>query len=301
MRQPWNDNGARATSWLRVCTTAAGALALALALAPARAQTDGPLGPTATTQEEILKAVRLERKLDAQVPLEAQFRDEDGRIVRFGDYLNGKPLMLVLIQYRCTMLCNEEMNVLTQSLKELEFTPGQQFNLVVVSIDPREDPQLAAEKKKVYLEHYGRPSGAAGWHWLTGDKRAIAQVADAVGFHFAYNQATDQFAHPDGVIILTPQGRVARYYWKLDYPAHGLRLGLVEAAKNKIAAPMDIIALLCFHYNPTTGKYGLAVINIVRLLSIVTVLALAAGIAVMKSRDRVSRRRDADGALGGQG
>jgi protein SCO1 len=274
------------------------ALALSLLIAPAvLAQQVTMTSGASGSDDVILKGVRLEQKLNGQVPLDTEFRDENGKPVRLGDYFGSKPVMLVMIQLRCTMLCTEELNVLMDSLKKMQFTPGKEFNLLVVTIDPREQPGLALEKKQHYLAEYGRPEGAAGWHFLTGAQASIERLATAVGFHYVYDKTTDQYAHPDGVIVLTPHGRVARYFFRLEYPARDLRLGLVEAAGNKIASPADIITLLCFHYNPTTGKYALAVLGLVRLGAILTVLSLCMGIAVMKRRDALHRRRLGDAAV----
>lgn len=261
---------------------------------PAGAQKT-PLGAAdvqaAEAQGAALKGVRLDQKLGGHVPLDARFRDEAGKDVRLGDYFGEKPVALVLIQFRCTMLCTEEMNVLMASLKELKFTPGKEFNLVIVSIDPREDAGLSLGKKISYLAEYGRPEAESGWHWLTGTKEQIDRVADSLGYHYVYDAKTDQYAHPDGVILLTPQGKIARYFFRLEYPARDLRLGLVEASRNKIGTPLDAIALLCYHYNPITGKYALAVMNLVRMASAAMVLGLCAGVMLMKLRDRADQRK----------
>jgi protein SCO1/2 len=251
-------------------------------------------------QDKILKDVRLEQKLNAQVPLDLPFKDEQGKDVRLGDYFGEKPVMLMLIQYRCTMLCNEQMTVLMDNLKKLKFTPGKEFNLLIVSIDTAELPGLASDKKKNALEAYERPEGAAGWHFLTGESTSIEPLAEAVGFHYVYDKFTDQYAHPDGVMILTPQGRVARYFFRLEYPAQDLRFGLIEAADGKIGTPLDAIALLCFHWNPVTGKYALAFMKVLRLAGIATVLGLIAGIVLLKRREASGRRGPAPAVLRGE-
>jgi len=261
-------------------------LAAALLTAPASAQRLPAVSGPSAEQEKILKNVRLEQKLDARVPLDVTFRDETGRTVALREYFGKKPVMLNLIQYRCTMLCSEEMKILAESLKELRFTVGDQFTLVTLSIDDREQPDLAAAYKQKYVQEYGRPGAAAGWHFLTGDKAAIQQLADAVGFHFVYDARTDQFAHPDGVIVLTPQGKIARYFFRLNYAPQDLRLALVEAAHRKIGTPLDAFALLCYHYNPVTGKYALAVLSLVRFAGAATVLLLLLSITWMGWRGR---------------
>jgi protein SCO1/2 len=268
---------------LALALTLGGCLAASYAGAQGQAAARGSVDSSA---DRVIKKVRLDQKLNAQVPLDATFRDDAGRVVKLRDYSGSKPLMLMLIQYRCRMLCSEEMNTLLRSLKELKFDTGNQFDLAVISIDSRETPSLAAEKKQSYIREYGRPEAARGWHFLTGDDANINKVAESIGFHFTYDPKTDQFAHPDGVIILTPEGRVARYFFRLDYPAQGLRYALVEAAKHRIGSPLDYIALLCYHYDPQTGRYGVALMKVMRLAGLTTVFALAVGVLALKRRDR---------------
>lgn len=273
-------------------------MAACLSLAgPARAQKT-PFGAAdaqvSARQDAAIKDVRLDQKLGDRVPLDATFRDEDGKQVRFGDYFGSKPVALVMIQYRCTMLCTEEMNVLLASLRELKFTPGKEFNLVIVSIDPREDAELATGKKISYLAEYGRPEAASGWHWLTGGKNEIDKLAASIGYHYVYDAKTDQYAHPDGVVVITPEGKIARYFFRLVYPARDLRLGLIEASRNRIGTPLDAIALLCYHYNPITGRYALQVMGLVRGASAAMVLGICAGIVLLRRRERGSRGNEAE-------
>jgi protein SCO1/2 len=272
----------------RAAVTAAVLLSALVPVGIARAQKT-PAGAADNqaldAQGAMLKSVRLDQKLGEHVPFDAAFKDEDGKPVRFGDYFGEKPVALVMIQYRCTMLCTEEMNVLQASLKQLKFTPGKEFNLVIVSIDPREDAELATGKKISYLAEYGRPEASKGWHWLTGSKENIDKLADAVGYHYVYDKKTDQYAHPDGVIMMTPKGEIARYFFRLSYPARDLRLGLIEASHGKIGSPIDAIALLCYHYNPVTGRYAVALLSLVRGASIAMVLGLCAGIMLMRLRE----------------
>ena len=240
--------------------------------------------PDVNPQDELIQQVRLDQKLDAQVPLGLPFMDDAGRQVKLGDYFGEKPVMLIPIQYRCTMLCNEELNALSRSLKEMNFSIGDQFTLLALSIDPRETSAIAAEKKQTYIKEYGRPGAAEGWRFLTGTEPNIKALTDSIGFHFAYDAKTDQYAHPDGVMILTPQGRVARYFFRLEYPAKDLRYGIIEASQNRIGTPLDYLALLCFHYNPTTGTYSVAIMKVVRLAAVATVLLIALAIVVMNRR-----------------
>jgi protein SCO1/2 len=187
------------------------------------------------------------------------------------------------------MLCTEQVNVLEATLRDLKFTAGKEFDVVVVSIDPREQPDLAADFKQKFLEKYGRPDAVTGVHFLTGADSSIKPLADAVGVHYIYDARTDQFAHPDGLIVLTPKGKVAKYFFRLEYPPRDVRFALVEAAENKIGTVLDAIALLCFHYNPTRGVYSLAVLNVVRLAGIATVLFMALAVVVMRRKDRNGR------------
>ena len=281
-----------------------GAILAAFCLLPSavcHAQRAMPQAQVSGPREEIMKKVRLDQKLNAQVPLELPFRDEDGRPVRLGDYFGEKPVMLMLIQYRCTMLCTEQMNILMDSLRELQFTPGKEFTLLIVSIDPREQPDMGSDKKKYMLKEYGRQEAAAGLHFLTGDDSSITKLADAVGFHYFYDKRTDQYAHPDGVMILTPEGKIAKYFFGLNYPARDFRYGLIQAAKNRIGTPIDAIALLCFHYNPETGQYGVAYMNVLRLTGIATVVLTLLAILIMRLRERKPGPPAGGAALQGEG
>jgi protein SCO1/2 len=244
------------------------------------------------TPDEVTKRVHLDQKLNAQIPLDLEFRDEAGKRVRLHEYFRGKPVMLNLIQYRCTMLCSREMEALAESLKELTFTVGKEFTLITLSIDHREQPSLAKEYQEGYLKQYGRPGAAEGWHFLTGDEGAIARLADAIGFRFVYVAKTDQYAHPDGVMILTPEGKVSHYFFNLRYPPRDLRLGLVEAAARRIGSPLDMVALLCYHYNPATGKYNLALLGVLRLAAAATLLSLGGAVTVWSLRGRSGRGRN---------
>lgn len=262
----------------------------------AGAQTVIPVN--APNSEEILKQVSLDQKMNAAVPADVLLRDESGREVRLGQFWQNRPLMLVMIQLRCRQLCTQQMSVLLESLKELKFTPGKEFELVVVSIDPREDPAMASEVKASMIERYGRPEAASGWHYLTGASDQIARLAEAVGFNFVYDQNTDQYAHPDGVMIVTPAGRLSRYFFRLSYPARDLRLGLVEAADGKIGSPLDAFALMCYHYNPLTGKYSLSLMSTLRIAALGTILLLVSGISLLGWRYRMGRVSSPAGRAG---
>jgi protein SCO1 len=266
-----------------------GALAPVLGLVLLMFGSHGMTPAFAQAADDILTKASLTQKMNAQIPLDVTFRDESAKEVRLGEYFGKKPVMINLIQYRCTMLCSEEMKALAESLRELKFNVGDQFDLITVSIDARERPDLAAEYKESYVRQYGRPGAAAGWHFLTGDENAIRRLADSIGYKFTYDAKTDQFIHPDGVIVLTPEGRVARYFFHLIYPPRDLRFALMEAAANRIGSPLDAIALLCFHYDPSTGKYGLAFMKVLRLAGLATLLILGSTVLLMSRRSRAGR------------
>jgi protein SCO1 len=274
---------------LTVSLAVAGILSAAGCLAQGAGDNVGG-GRAASAADNLIKKVRLDQRLNERVPLDITFRDETGNRVPLRQFFGSKPVMLNLIQYRCTMLCSEEMKMLGQSLKDMKFSVGRQFNVLTVSIDSREQPYLAAEYKQGYLKQYGRAGAAAGWHCLTGDAPSIQRLADAVGYHFVYDARTDQFAHPDGVIVLTPQGKIARYFFRLNYPPRDLGFALMDAAQNRIGSPLDALALLCYHYNPLTGKYSVAFMRVLQLAAIGTLLLLGAGTAGMSLHNRQEKR-----------
>jgi len=245
----------------------------------ARAQDGGP-------DDQILARVGVDQRLNQQAPLDLAFHDEGGKPVRLGDYFGAKPVILTLNYFECPNLCTLVLTRLTDSMRQLSFDIGDQFNVVTVSIDPREKPDLAAAKKAVYLDRYGKPAAAAGWHFLTGDQPAIQQLAQAVGFRYAYDARQDQYAHPAAIVLLTPQGVISRYFYDLDYAPRDLRLGLVEASANKIGSPIDQFLLRCYHYDPISGQYTPAIMELVRASFIVTVLCIGAAVLMMIRRGR---------------
>jgi cytochrome c oxidase subunit II len=251
-------------------------LAAAVAAQPARPIMPGDVG--------------FDQRLDEQVPLDLDFRDESGKAVRFGDYFNRKPVILALVYYQCPMLCNQELNGLAGGLKALAFDAGKEFEVVVASINPRETYELAAAKKETYVRHYGRAGAAAGWHFLTGDPKPIEVLTRAVGFRYAYDSMLNQYAHASGVVVLTPKGRVARYFYGIEYAPRDLRFGLIEAAEERIGTPADQVMLLCYQYDPKTGKYSAAVMKSLRLGGVVTVLGVAALLFALNRKARKSRR-----------
>ncbi len=231
-----------------------------------------------------LRGVGFEQRLNEQIPLDAVFRDETGREVRLGEYFNrGRPVLLAPVYFDCPMLCIQVMTGITGTLKALPFTPGREFDVVLVSFDSRETPELAARNKERYLRRYGYPETADGWHFLTGDESSIRQVTDAIGFNFRWDPATEQFAHAAGIVIATPEGKISRYFYGIEYAPRDVRFGLIEAAEQRIGSPVDrLLVLYCYHYDPSTGRYGATVMNIMRIGGILTIIGFAALYTVLR-------------------
>jgi protein SCO1/2 len=236
-----------------------------------------------------LNKIRFDQHIGQQISPGLNFRDETGRIVRLGDYFNDKPTLLVLGYYRCPMLCTLINDGLIGSMQELRFDVGKAFNIINVSIDPKETPAAAAAKKKEYLKRYGRHGAARGWHFLTGDPGAIAQLANEAGFRFAYDPASNEFAHPSGFVVLTPDGKISRYFFGVNFEPHEVRAAILAAAREQEGSVIKELILVCFHYNPITGKYGALIMNVVRGAAVATVLGLGAFI-LLASRGGSSRQ-----------
>ena len=229
----------------------------------------------------ILRDVGIDQKLNNQIPLDLVFRDESGSTVHLGEYFRQKPVVLVLAYYDCPMLCTLVLNGLVHSLKELKFNVGQQFEVVTVSFDPTEKSSLAAAKKAIYVSLYNRPGAAAGWHFLTGDEPSIHRLTQAVGFHYNYDSQTRQYIHATGIMVLTPEGRLARYFYGIRYPAGNLHLGLVEASQGKIGSSVDEVLLYCSQYDPATGKYSVIISHVLKIAALVMILSLGSLILAM--------------------
>jgi protein SCO1 len=293
IRTDGNGNGGlRATVFIRAFVLV---FLLASGMAFAQPGQLAPAQPSYTMQDSnlrpvlpgALEGVGIDQNLDAQVPLNLMFRDEAGRTLPLSTYFqNKKPVILTLVYYECPMLCTQILNGLESSLKVLSFNPGRDFEVVSVSIDPTDSPELAASKKQMLLKRYNRPNTANGWHLLTGDETSVRALADAVGFHYRYDPQTHQYAHASAIMILTPEGRVSRYFYGVEYAPRDVRLGLVEASRNKIGGPADQILLFCYHYDPATGKYGAMVMRIVRLAGAGFVLAGSALLFLLFRRER---------------
>jgi protein SCO1/2 len=236
------------------------------------------------TKEQVDK-IGIDQRLNEQLPLDLSFYDESGHPVQLKEYFGKKPVILTLAYYECPMLCTQVINGLVRALKPLTLNPGDDFTLITVSIDPGETAIMAQEKKAQYLHYYNR-SAEADWHFLTGDQSQIEKLAEAVGFRYQYDAELDQYMHASGIIILTPTGKLARYFYGIDYTPKDIRLGLVEAADHKIGSPVDQLLLLCYQYDPMTGKYGFVIMTTLRLAGVATVAVLGSFIVVMLRRER---------------
>jgi len=253
------------------------------------AQIYGPPQTQAYAPSRLLQKVGINQKMGAQIPLDLPFVDESGQQVTLRRY-SGKPVILAMVYFQCPSLCSMVLNGVLRSTKALEMTAGNQYEVVAISFDPRETPEIAAAKKKSYVETYARQGAEQGWHFLTGPETSSKALADAVGFRYVYDALTNQYAHSSAIMILTPAGRITRYFYGIDYPARDVRLGLVEASSENIGTPTDQVLLYCFHYDPTTGKYALAVMNVLRLAALVTFGVLAIFLIMMFRRDSLGVR-----------
>jgi protein SCO1/2 len=233
----------------------------------------------------VLRKVGFDQRLNEQVPLDLTFTDETGQTMKLGDYFGKRPVILVLAYYRCPMLCTLVLNGLVQGMRDMPFSVGHEFNVVTVSFDPRETAAMAAAKKKTYIASYGRPGAAEAWHFLTGKPEAIEKLTNAVGFRYVYDPQQDQFIHTSGIMVLTPQGKLSRYFYGIQFPGRDLRLGLVEASAGKIGSPTDQVLLYCFHYDPATGKYTTSILNYVRAGGALTVIALVGMVWFLLRKD----------------
>jgi protein SCO1 len=237
---------------------------------------------------DLLKDVGIDQKLGQQVPLALAFRDENGKSVQLSQYFGRKPVILSLVYFNCPMLCTQVLNGQEAAMKGLPMEVGNQFEAVTVSIDPSDRPVLASVKKQMYAGMYGRPGATEGWHFLTGDEAQIKQLANAVGFRYAYDPDSKQFAHASVIMVLTPDGKVSKYFYGIQYSPRDLRLGLVEASARKIGTPVDSILLFCYHYDPNTGKYGLLISRLIQAGGALTVLVIGISMLVLFRRERYS-------------
>ncbi len=241
-------------------------------------------GSVSTGLPAVLKDIGIEQRLNEQVPLDAVFKDEQGREVRLGEYFKGKPVVLALVYYSCPMLCNQILNGMLSSFRQVTFNAGEDYQIVAISFDSKETPQLATNKKQTYVKAYNRASGEAGWHFLTGDDANVKRVADAVGFRFKWDETTSQFAHASGIFVTTPEGKLARYFYGIEYRPRDMRLALVEASQNHIGTPADKLMLYCYHYDPATGKYGAVVMNIMKVAGVITIGLIVGMLLILRKR-----------------
>lgn len=275
----------------------AGIAALLAASAALRAQeVPSNAGPTAATMPPALRNVGFEPPLNGQMPLDVPFRDEAGRDVQLSAYFGQKPVVLAFVYYRCPMLCDQVQMGIVGVLRMLSFNPGRDYQVVFISFDPRDTPQTAAEKKQTALKRFRRPDTASGWHFLTGSKEAIDTVTRAANFRFRFDEKSGLFAHASGVMLLTSDGRISRYFYGVEYPGRDMRLGLVDASAGKIGSPIDHVLLFCYHYDPSTATYSASILRIIRLGGILTILCLVGGIWVSRRREVRASHNKLEGA-----
>ena len=258
--------------------------------APASAGFKREPGMPASQVPQALREIGFDQNLDQPVPLDTVFRDEAGATVRLGDYFGTRPVVLVFAYYDCPMLCTLVINGLASALDLLSLEPGKDFEIVTVSFNPRDTPAMAAAKKAGYIQRYKRAGAARGWHFLTGDQPSIDRLTKAAGFRYAWDAGVKQFAHPSGVVVLTPEGRLARYLFGIEYGPRDLRFALVEASAGHVGSPVDTLLLYCYHYDPMNGRYGLVIMQVMRLAGAATVLAIGSFIVVMLRREKFQGR-----------
>ncbi|MBZ5701799.1 MAG: SCO family protein [Acidobacteriia bacterium] len=280
---------------MKLLRSIAGIVALlALALA-ARAQTV-PEDVTLPGLPPALRGVGFDPQLDAPIPAEIAFRDETGRTVRFGDYYGQRPVVVALVYYGCPMLCNEVQQTLVSVLKTLSFNPGREYEVVFVSFDARETPEMAADKKKEAMSRFGRPETAGGWHFLTGSQASIDALTRAANFRYRFDEKSQLFAHTSGILLLTPAGRISRYFMGVNYPPRDVRLGLVDASSGKIGTPTDHVLLFCFQYDPASARYSATILTIIRAGGILTIFAILVGVVFFRWREHRAARLAKRGA-----
>jgi protein SCO1/2 len=264
----------------------AGFVLLLFAACAVTAQTvPGGVGTAASKMPLALQNVGFEPELNAQMPLDLAFRDEAGKTVNLRDYFGRKPVVLAFVYYSCPMLCDQVQQGIVGSLRMLSFNPGRDYEVVFVSFDPSETSYMAAAKKKTVMGHFRRPETEAGWHFLTGPKESIEAATKAANFRYTFDTKSNTFAHASGVLLLTPDGRISRYFYGVEYPGRDMRLGLVDASAGKIGSPIDHVLLFCFHYDPTAATYSASILKLIRLGGVLTILGLVAGFVIFRRRD----------------
>jgi len=266
------------------------AVLLARPLALPAQTTPGGVGRPAATMPPVLQNVGFEPELNRQVPLDVPFQDESGRSVQLRDYFHRKPVVLAFVYYRCPMLCNQVQQGVVGALRMLSFNPGHDYEVAFISFDPRDTPEMAAEKKQAALSRFGRRETESGWRFLTGARESIDRVTEAANFRYSFSAKTNLFAHASGVLLLTPDGRISRYFYGVEYPGRDMRLGLVDASEGKIGTPIDHVLLFCYQYDPSTATYSAAILKLVRLGGVLTILCLVGGILIARRREKLAAR-----------
>lgn len=276
-------------NWTR---TISGVFALLLGASAASAQAvPSGTGPAAQNMPSVLQNVGFEPPLNAHLPLDLAFRDETARSVQFREYFSQKPVLLAFVYYGCPMLCDQTEQGVVGALRMLSFNPGRDYEVVFVSFDPRESPDMAAQKKELAMKHFRRPETAAGWHFLTGPKESINALTKAANFRYSFDEKSGLFAHAAGIMLLTPDGRISRYFYGVEFPARDVRLGLVDASAGKIGTPIDRALLFCYRYDPTSARYSASILSIIRLAGVATILGLVAAILIFRRRDLAARAK----------
>ncbi|BCM89224.1 hypothetical protein IAD21_01068 [Abditibacteriota bacterium] len=252
--------------------------------------------PNGGVPTDLAKKVGVDQKLDEQVPLQLTFKDETGKAVALSDYFGKRPVMITMLQMTCDQVCSAQLEAMTASLNEIPFSAGKEFEILNVSIDPREGPLVAQDAKDERLKEYNRPTAKEGWHFLTGDAKNIKALAKSLGIRYIWHEPSKQYIHPDGIVVLTPEGKISRYFLSLDYQSRDLKFSVMEASKDRIGSVIDHIALSCFHYNPETGKYSFQIMAFLRVAGAAFVLGCLAAIGGMVAMEK---RRNGASKKGG--
>ncbi|HYL64050.1 MAG TPA: SCO family protein [Candidatus Methylomirabilis sp.] len=275
-------------NWVR---SISGIAALFCCVAASAQTVPDNVGPTANTLPPVLRNVGFEPPLNGVLPLDLPFTDEAGRQVHLSDYFRQRPVVLALVYYGCPMLCDQLERGVVGSLRMLSFNPGRDYEVVFVSFDPRETPEMAAQKKATAMAEFRRPATADGWHFLTGSQDSINALTKAANFRYSFDEKSKLFAHASGILLLTSDGRISRYFYGIEYPSRDLRLGLVDASAGKIGTPIDHVLLFCYQYDPSSARYSASILKIIRLGGVLTILTIVAGILVFRRRDLMTAAR----------
>jgi protein SCO1/2 len=282
---------------LRTIAGSAALLCVAAASPSLKAQAvPSDTGIPSASMPAALQGVDFKPELNAPLPLEQPFRDETGRDVKLGDYFGQKPAVLAFVYFDCPMLCDQVQQGVVGTLRMLSFNPGRDYEVLFISFDERDTPAKAAAKKATAMSHFRRPETASGWHFLTGSRESIEAVTKAANFRYRFDAKNDYFAHASGVMLLTPNGHISRYFYGVEYPGRDMRLGLVDASAGKIGSPIDHVLLFCYHYDPSAATYSASILRIMRVLAALTVLALVAAILIFRRRDHHASRANLEGA-----